>query len=317
MYAQLFPHNVDRMIIDAVLDATVKHLWYNVGLTQAQALQQRLDSANDWSFFNWIAKYDAVFHLGDQDHVRAAFNRLLAEWRAHPHGVVGASELIGLLYPTLFSESLWTPVAKALSAAVHGDDSQLVALAAPGLDSATEQAVAISNAVECVDDTWPRSRVRWESDFANGARTSQFSWWLMFSESVCRNWPAPQPPAVRLTGKGIPQILMFNSVGDPATVYTGALHMHELLSGSVLVTEQGSGKHVVFANSQSAANPAANAIGMSYLVTGQLPAHDVLVPGHPLPVPQPVRAMDHGLLYSQAAVDDSLVQSPMIGGPRE
>ena len=78
---------------------------------------------------------------------------------------VGAQELLGLLYPTLFSESLWIPVAQALSVAiVKGDDSQLVGLASPGLDSATEQAVAISNAVECVDDTWPQKRDGWEAD---------------------------------------------------------------------------------------------------------------------------------------------------------
>lgn len=286
VYGQLFPRHVDRMIIDAVLDATVKHLWYNVAFTQAQALQKRLDSPNSWSFFNWIAKYDNVFHLGNQDGVRASFNRLLADWRVHRHGPVGASELIGLLYPTLFSEALWIPVAQALSAAiVGGDDSQLVGLATPGLDAASEQGVAISNAVECVDDTWPHSQARWEADTARSARTSQFAWWLMFSESVCRDWPAPQPQAIRLTGRNLPRILMFNSLGDPATVYSGAQHMHRLLSNSVLVTERDSGKHVVFANSQAAANPDANAIGTRYLMTGELPARDVSVPGHPLPVP--------------------------------
>jgi pimeloyl-ACP methyl ester carboxylesterase len=286
VYGQLFPKRVDRMIIDALLDFTRDNLWYEVAHTQARALQRRLDSDNDWSFSSWVAKYDAVFHLGDRTQVRASVNRLLADWRQHPHGAVGGSELIGLLYPAMFSEALWIPLAQAISAyVVNGDDSQLVALATPGLDSATEQGVAISNAVECVDDTWPHRRARWEADTAREARTSQFAWWLMFSESVCQDWSAPQPKAIRITGKGMPRILMFNSVGDPATWYPGALNVHRALPNSVLVTERNAGKHVVFANTESAANPQANAIGSRYLVTGELPRHDVSVPPHPLPVP--------------------------------
>ncbi|MFG1626171.1 alpha/beta fold hydrolase [Kribbella sp. NPDC049227] len=284
-YGQLFPKRVDRMIVDALLDFTPEHLWYEVAHTQAQGLQQRLDSTHDWSFFNWIARYDSVFHLGNQDQVRASFNRLLADWRAHPHGAVGASELLGLMYPVMFSEALWIPVAQALSAAVHGDDSQLVAFATPGLDAASEQGVAISNAVECVDDSWPHLRSRWEADTAREAQTSQFAWWLMFSESVCQDWPAPQHDALHITGRGMPRILMFNSVGDPATVYSGALNVHRRLSNSVLVTERNAGKHVVFANTEAAANTEANAIGSRYLVAGSLPAHDVSVGPHPLPVP--------------------------------
>jgi hypothetical protein len=59
--------------------------------------------------------------------------------------------------------------------------------------------------------------------------------------------------------------------------------MHKALPTSVLVTEVDSGKHGVFANRRAAVNPAANAIGTKYLLTGELPATDTIVPGHPLP----------------------------------
>jgi hypothetical protein len=237
-----------------------------------------------------VAKYDNVFHLGkDVATVRAAWNKTLTNFRTTPHGVVGGSELLGTAYGVMFSESGWIPFTQALSAyAVGGDDADLVDFAAPSTSADSEEDNAIFNAVICADSKWSRSRQTYEHDAAKLAKTSQFAWYNIWtSGSACQSWAFDSPGRVKINGKGLPGVLMFNTIGDPATPYAGALKMHKSLPSSVLVTEKDSGKHTVFANSHALVNPAVNAIGTKYLLTGELPATDTTVAGHPLPVPTP------------------------------
>ncbi|MEV5963196.1 alpha/beta fold hydrolase [Kribbella sp. NPDC051952] len=283
VYGQLFPQKVGRMILDGNIDPTPQDMWYQAGLTQSAALQKRLES-----YFGWVAQYDSVYHLGSTvAQVRAAWNKTLTDFRTTPHGVVGGSELLGTAYAVMFSETYWIPFAEAISAyAVAGDDTELVDFSTPDTSAGTEHANAIFNAVICVDSTWSRDRATYERDAARVAQVSQFAWYNIWtSGSPCQNWPISSPGRVKITGAGLPGVLMFNTIGDPATPYEGALKMHQSLPTSVLVTEKDSGKHCVFANPQAAANPAANAIGTKYLLTGELPAGDTTVPGHALPVP--------------------------------
>ncbi|GAA0940057.1 alpha/beta hydrolase [Kribbella koreensis] len=286
VYGQLFPQRVGRMILDGNIDPAPKDMWYQAGLTQSAALQKRFDE----SYLPWVAKYDDVFHLGkDVATVRAAWTKTLTDFRTTPRGSVGGSELIGTAYGVMFSESGWIPFTQAISAyAVGGDDSMLADFAAPDLSADSEQANAIFNSVICVDSEWSRRRSTYEHDAAKLARTSQFAWYNIWtSGSACQSWGVAGPGRVKLTGKHLPGILLFNTIGDPATPYAGALKMHKALPSSVLVTEQDSGKHCVFSNPRAAVNPAVNAIGTKYLLTGELPSTDISVAGHPLPVPTP------------------------------
>jgi pimeloyl-ACP methyl ester carboxylesterase len=283
LYGTLFPHRVERMILDSNVDPTPRQRWYHAALAQPPALQNRLDG-----FLAWAAKYDAVFGLGSAPaDTRRAWNTVLADFRASPHRTAGANELLGLAYNFMFSETGWIPFAQALSDYfVRKDDRALVELATPATDLATERLNAIYNAVICVDAPWPRSKRTYERDTARIARTSQLAWYSLWSNgSACQNWPVHSGERIRVTGRGLPGVLLFNSVDDPATPYPGALRMHDALSTSVLVTERDSGKHGVFANARPLVNPNANRIGTDYLVTGNLPQTDLTIPGHPLPVP--------------------------------
>ena len=284
VYSQLFPHRVGRMILDGNVDPTPKDLWYQLALAQSTALQKRFDH----DYLPWVAKYDDIYHLGKTvQAVRTAWNKTLTDFRTKPHGDVGGSELLGTAYGVMFAEAAWIPFTEALSAyAVSGDDSLLTDFAAPFLDADAEQATASFTSVICADSAWPRKRSTYEKDAAKLAKTSQFAWYnLWTSASACQNWAFDSPGRVRITGKNLPGLLLFNSLGDPGTPYAGALKMHKTLPTSVLVTEANSGKHGVFANPHPTVNPAANAIGTTYLLTGTLPTTDTTIPGHPLPIP--------------------------------
>ena len=284
VYGQLFPRRVGRMILDGNMDPTPKDVWYQVWIDQAAAFQQRFDH----DYLPWVAKYNNVFHLGKTvPAVRAAWNKTLTDFRTKPHGDVGGSELLGTAYGAMFAEGGWIGFTGALSEyVVDGDDSMLTDIAAPDLSPDGEQANAIFTSVICADSHWPRNRAKYEHDADKLARTSQFAWYIMWtSGSACQSWAFDSPGRLRITGEGLPGVLMFNSIGDPGTPYAGALKMHKALPTSILVTELNSGKHGVFANRLAAVNVAANAIGTRYLLTGELPPTDTTVAGHPLPVP--------------------------------
>ncbi|MFF1818266.1 alpha/beta hydrolase [Kribbella sp. NPDC058245] len=283
VYTALFPQRVGRMILDGNLDPTPADLWYQAGLAQSVAFQKRFDS-----YLGWLAKYDAVFHLGSTvEVVRARWDKTLTDFRTTPHGAVGSHELITLAVGAMYSETIWIAFGRALSSyAIGGDDSALVEFAAPDTSAEGEQATAAFNAVVCVDSFWPASKARYERDGDRLSKVAQFAWdniWV--NGSACRNWPVPNHPPVQISGRGLPGILMFNSVGDPATPYAGALKLHKVLRSSVLVTEQDSGKHCVFGNTRVMVNTAANDIGTKYLLTGVLPPADISIPGHAIPVP--------------------------------
>jgi pimeloyl-ACP methyl ester carboxylesterase len=285
VYGKMYPNKVDRMILDGNVDPTPTQMWYEATLSQNAPVQRRLDS-----WLNWIAKYDDVYHLGTTtEQVRNAWNNTLADVRTNPRESVGATELLGTVYGAMFSESAWIPLAQALSDFVNEHDaSSLVGFASPTNNIASENATASFNAVICSDAAWPTTQTQYESDVAASAQTSQFAWSNMWSSgSACANWAVPHKTRVMPTGENLPPILMFNSVDDPATPYEGARAMHAALPSSVLVTEQNSGKHCVFANPQAAVNPDAQQIGADYLVNGIIPDQDVSVPGHALPVPTP------------------------------
>ncbi|GAA0596927.1 alpha/beta fold hydrolase [Kribbella sandramycini] len=285
VYGELFRHRVGRMILDGNIDPTPKDVWYQAGLAQAPGIQKRFDS-----YLGWVAKYDSVFHLGSTvDAVRANWNKTLTDFRTRPHGAVGGHELLSLAGGVMFSESNWIAFTRALSSyVVNGDDADLVDFAAPDTSVEGEQSNAIFNAVICADSRWPATKAGYERDAARLAKTSQFAWdGIWANGSACRDWPTgPQNP-LHISGRGLPGILLFNTVGDPSTPYAGALKLHKVLKGSVLVTEKDSGKHCVFSNSRLLVNTAANDIGTKYLLTGELPAGDVTIPGHALPVPTP------------------------------
>ncbi|WP_433873422.1 alpha/beta hydrolase [Saccharopolyspora sp. CA-218241] len=277
VYGRLFPHRVDRMVLDSVVDPS--RVWYANNLTQDVAVQRRLGR-----YFDWVARHHGTFGLGaDRERVGTAWRAVRAELRHAPRGPLGPSELIGITFTALYGEDDWIRLAEALAAFhLRGDDRPLVGMVVPK-DAATENANAIYNAVECADAPWPADRATWERDAAALARHSPLAaWYNLWSVAPCRTWPAPSGQPVRITGAGLPPVLLLNSVHDVATPYAGALRMHRALPSSVLVTERDSGTHGLYAMAGSAE---IDRIGTDYLVRGSLPAGDVAVPGHPKPDP--------------------------------
>jgi pimeloyl-ACP methyl ester carboxylesterase len=279
VYGQLFPHRVDRMILDSSVNPDPASVWYRDNFGQDVPAQRRLNE-----FFDWIARYDGVFHLGaNRAQVAAAWTGILNDLRAKPHGPLGPYEFIDITFSTLYGEKQWPSLAHAISDyRVRHDDRALVSNVSPK-DSASENLNSVYNAVECADSAWPPSHAQWDGDAQRMRHQAPLAaWYNMWSVAPCATWRAPHGRPIRITGAGLPRILMFNSVDDMATPYVGALAMHRSLPSSVLVTETNAGEHGVYALS---GNAVATRWGTDYLVHGTLPRGDIRIPGHPLPDP--------------------------------
>ncbi|MER7081811.1 alpha/beta hydrolase fold [Saccharopolyspora kobensis] len=279
VYGQLFPERVDRMLLDSVVNPDTSEIWYRNNLNQDVAAQHRLGM-----YFDWIARHDQVFHLGtERAQVQAAWDGVQAELRKAPRGQLGPAEFIDTTFNALYGESSWKDIAEGLADfRLRNDDKKLASLVKPK-DEVAENGNAIYNAVECVDAPWPTRQREWERDSERLAADYPLAaWYNSWTVAPCRFWHAPAQQPLKITGAGLPPVLLINSEHDVATPYHGALEMRRSLPSSVLVTEKDAGKHGVWA---LAGNAEADRIGTDYLVNGVLPPEDVTLPGHPDPDP--------------------------------
>ncbi|TXS51618.1 alpha/beta hydrolase [Streptomyces sp. t39] len=285
VYATLFPGHVRRMIVDSVVNPSREKIWYQANLDQDVAFQTRWD---DWKA--WVAKNDAVFHIGDTPaKVEAQWVKLRATAKRSPlGGVVGPAELLAFFQSAPYYDSAWVPVARTWSAYLAGDAQALVDAAAPDLsdtagNAAAENGNAVYTAVECADAKWPTNWRTWDRDNTRLHRDHPFlTWSNAWMNLPCATWSAKQHTPVQVrTGKGLPPVLIVQSERDAATPFEGAVELHERLEGSRLIVEKNAGSHGV----TGLVNPCVNDRVDAYLLSGWLDSRDVECAPHATPKP--------------------------------
>ncbi len=90
VYATLFPHRIRRMVLDSVVDPA--GVWYADNIDQDYAFQGRMTA-----FFAWIARNDAVYHLGSTEAaVSATVHRRIGQAGETPdRGLVRSADRAG------------------------------------------------------------------------------------------------------------------------------------------------------------------------------------------------------------------------------
>lgn len=278
VYSELFTSRIDRMILDSNIDPTPDDVWYQYNLNQAEAGGPRFDA-----YLDWLAAHHGVFGLGDsRSQVRAAWDRALADLRTTPRGPLGPYEFIEATFNILYHELWWSDFGHPLADFVlRGDATGLQGWAGDRRNVQFENQYAVYSGVTCQDAPTPRDRAKVVADAQALESKTPFAWYVQFF-SACYDWSLPVGQPVKIHGIGVPRILMFNSAHDMVTPIEGAVSLHRSLPGSVLVTEQDSGRHGV-SYQPGISNPEANRIATDYLLSGTLPMADVTIPGHSLP----------------------------------
>jgi pimeloyl-ACP methyl ester carboxylesterase len=280
VYAQMFPHRVDRMVLDGPVDLSA------TPLEELRANSDGFERALDDFLSDCASRKSCNFH-NDGDPA-AALTRLETRFekglelptvnlatghRSSRKAGVGAfyTGLISALYDKQFG---WPTLAQALTQAQKGDGSLLQALAdsynGRRDDGTYDNINQVIGVILCDDreDAVP-SFDDYVAEYHRDVATYPFLGGYVGSTMLGCDPRLPRPPASEQVGdlhvSGVTPILVVGTTGDPATPFAGAQDLAARLDGSRLLTFD-STEHTAYTK-----NRCINDAVDDYLLRGTLP----------------------------------------------
>jgi hypothetical protein len=279
----MFPGKVRRMVLDSNVNPA--RVFYQNNLDQNPAFQRNIES-----FWGWIAKNDATYHLGSAQAVVAK------AWYAErdrlgkaPVGKLGYDEWTDAFLTAGYVQAAWPGLAKLWADwRTTRNPGPLLEEYASTSSPTDDNGFAVYNAVQCTDAPWPKSWAKWKADnWRVNAKAPYGTWANAWFNAPCLYWPAPSGPAVNVSGKNVPPILLIGETLDAATPFGGSLEVRKRFPKSSLIAVPGGTNH---AYSLSGNECLDNKIA-DYLADGTLPERKAGIGPDatcaPLPVPEP------------------------------
>jgi pimeloyl-ACP methyl ester carboxylesterase len=266
VYAHLFPKNVGRMVLDAVVDPTADTIGH--AEHQARGFQRALD--------------DYLRSTGqDPEQGTRKIAGLLERIDAEPLPTSSSGRkltqtlaLTGIVLP-LYSKESWPALTSALAAAEDGDGSELLALA----DGYNERdpsghygtTTHSQRVISCLDDKQRPTLEETRKLLPEFERISPvFGAFLGWDTAGwCHDWPvAGQYETPEVSAPGAAPVLVVGNTGDPATPYEGARRMADELGEGVgvVLTWKGEG-HGAYGSGSDCVDSTVDA----YLLNGTVP----------------------------------------------
>ncbi|MEU4089373.1 alpha/beta hydrolase [Streptomyces aureus] len=265
VYAHLFPKNVGRLVLDAVVDPTADTVGHakNQTLGFQRALDDYLKSTGQdpkqgsLKIANLLKRIDAK-------PLPAAGGRRLGQTMA----------LTGIVLP-LYSKEGWPRLTEALKDAEGGDGSALLALADAynDRDSSGHYGTTTHSqrVISCLDDKQRPTPEETKKRLPEFEKISPVFGDFMGWDTAgwCHDWPvAGQFDHPEVSAPGAAPVLVVGNTGDPATPYEGARRMADGLGKGVGVelTWKGEG-HGAYGSGSDCVDSTVN----SYLLDGTVP----------------------------------------------
>jgi pimeloyl-ACP methyl ester carboxylesterase len=270
-YADLFPDNVGRMVLDGALDPRSSTLQLN--LVQARGFETSLRA-----YVGACVSRGDCFLGGTVDAGTRRIRQFLDSVERRPLRTASGRPLTignavyGINFP-LYDEQGWPVLDQALQAAFKGNGSLLMTLADGYLDRNTDGSFDGNSfqafyAVNCLDhdDAVPTKDLqRYQARFEKASPT--FGRAFLYSTTACNQWPIHTGKGpLRLDASGIPPVLVIGTTRDPATPLVWARALARQLPKSVLITRDGDG-HTGYGQGSDCVDDAVEA----YLVSGTVP----------------------------------------------
>ncbi|GAA1308571.1 alpha/beta hydrolase [Saccharothrix xinjiangensis] len=282
-YATYFPERVDRFVLDSNVDFT--STWQDVFDNFGFGFERRFRT----DFLPWVAKYDGLYHLGTTaEQVRQAYETTRAKLAAAPlslpgGGVVDATLLDLVLIQGQYGKQAFPQTADFLAAVARATAAQAVA-APPAVATAAARYPDAANgtlySVLCNDTRFRHNRTTLAVEAERlGRRYPLFGHYQV--AAPCAFWDRPALNLKKPNGRGVPPVLMVQSVRDPATPLEGAQRAHRNFAGSRLLTVTDEGDHGIY----GFGNACVDDVVESFVVDGVVPPVESTCPGVPLPDP--------------------------------
>jgi pimeloyl-ACP methyl ester carboxylesterase len=272
-YAELFPKNVGRMVLDGAIDPSKPADQQEI--EQAAGFQSALETY----VADCLVSATCPFTGTKEDALRQ-INQLLVSLETQPISA-GADDprkltqslaLNGILV-AMYADETWPLESMALASALEQrDGSGLMMLSDLYLDRVNGKykgnLMEAFQAINCLDGAPP-------SDFASAeahaaalkAAAPTFGEFWGYGEKLCELWPyksVSEPHPIAAPGSG--PIVVVGTTGDPATPYHGAVALAEQLESGTLITYTGEG-HTAYGRSNQCVDGAIDA----YFLEGTAP----------------------------------------------
>ncbi|MGW7240056.1 alpha/beta fold hydrolase [Streptomyces sp. NPDC054804] len=265
VYAHLFPKNVGRLILDAVVDPTADSVGH--AKNQAQGFQRALDDylkSTGQDPEQGSQKIVDLLEKLDTAPLTTSSGRKLTQTLA----------VTGIVLP-LYSQDSWPTLTSALQAAEDGDGSELLSLADQYNERDTSghygTAAHSQRVISCLDDKQRPSLAQTRRLLPEFEKISpvfgDFLGWD--TAGWCHDWPvAGEYDTPEVSAPGAAPILLVGNTGDPATPYEGARRMADELGKGVGVelTWKGEG-HSAYGRGSDCVDSTVN----GYLLNGTVP----------------------------------------------
>ena len=271
-YADLFPRNVGRMVLDGVLDPALTSEQVNLG--QAVGFEQATRAfVSDCSR---LADCPLGSTLdGGMRRLRALLKALDASPLPTGDARRPLSEGLGSLgiAVAMYDQGYWPTLRDALTSALRGDGAPLLQLADAYTDRGSDGSFASNQntviyAVNCLDRPGSGGLAKVQDTVASFTRQAP-TWgaFLAWSELPCDYWPVKATSAagpVRASGSG--PIVLVGTTRDPATPYAWAVNLAKELDDGHLITYVGDG-HTAYQRGSPCVDDAVDA----YLLRATVP----------------------------------------------
>jgi pimeloyl-ACP methyl ester carboxylesterase len=284
VYATRYPERVRRMVFDGTVDP--RNIWYQANLNQDIAFETTI---KEW--FAWVARYDAVYHLGAT--AEAVESHWYADQRklrdAPAGGLVGPSEWADMFLQAGYYQGTWLDLAALWATWVAvGDPTPVIAQFQNTNNPGNDNLYAIYLGVECTDAPWPKDWDQWRRDnWRTHARAPFYTWGNAWFNAPCAFWRARSHSPQEIDGAAAPGVLMVNETLDAATPYEGSLEVRRRFPRASLIAVPGGTTHAGSLNGNACVDDQI----ADYLLSGTLPPRkdgdEADATCDPLPQPDP------------------------------
>ncbi|TFH52671.1 alpha/beta hydrolase [Actinomyces viscosus] len=270
-YAELFPANTGRMVLDGALDPSLSLAERASG--QAAGFESSLRTYVEQCQAGQAVQAGQSCPLtGDTDAGVQQIRDLIAAAdqtplkTSDPNTTVDGSTIRVVVRRLMYSSEYWSFLTYALDQAItQNDGSYLQALYGPATAGSSAPTYY---AVNCLDIPVQGDMASWEKEYQQNIQTSPtFGASLSNQDARCRAWGhnATRQPAP-IHAKGAAPILVVGTTGDPATPYAWSEALAEQLESGRLLTWEGNG-HTAYGRSSSCIHSAVD----GYLINGKVP----------------------------------------------
>ncbi|MCE7011476.1 alpha/beta hydrolase [Kibdelosporangium philippinense] len=276
VYATMFADKSDRFVIDSNVDPN--RVWHDQWALWDHGFELRFAD-----IASWFAERDDTYKFGATPaEVRKKYESLLAKLDTNPindpvfgrfDGNVLRVATFGSSYHTLF----FPDIAKYWIFADTGVYPPGLAAKVPTVPGDNVRASQL--AVVCGDAGAPRDMRHYQREVAINRELFPLMAGMGTNVWSCAFGRGPVEPPVKVTSKGPANVLIIQTLRDPATPYVGALGMRHALGQRAKMVSVDSGNHGAYdPSSPSCATREAH----RFLETGVLPARDMFCKPDPV-----------------------------------